>query len=623
MCGIAGIFGSGAREHRDAVGSMIASMYHRGPDAQGLYVSPSGMCVFGHSRLSILDLTEAAAQPMISPDGRYAFVYNGECYNFLELRKEFADCGENLISTGDTEVVFRLLVRKGVSILPELNAMFALALWDEQDHSLLLARDRYGQKPLYFTRIGKLVIFASEVRAILASGLIDRKADSKAIYSYLFYGAIQEPFTIVSGVSLLSPGSFMGIGSDEQEKIITYWKYPLEKKILSSLELRESFTRAVKRHFVSDVPLGLFLSGGIDSSSLVAAAVHGKESHIHALSVVFPGQPSQSEENYAAIIADRYKIDHRVIPITGDEMLKLLPGALDAMDQPTVDAINTYIVSYAAHQAGLKVALSGLGGDEFFGGYPSFSDVPRMLNLRRLFAPFRNQIASLFTRYDPFAIKASKLARLFDISVNLLSAYLVRRMVFSSRQIKLMAPEFAVFGCSSGLSEEFINGLKEIISKRDPHDAIGLLEMRMYMGQMLLRDADVMGMAHGLEIRLPFLDTEFSSDALELEPQVRIPRSGRPKWRFVEAMGDWLPEDIGKRKKMGFILPLNEWMQHELKKEVEEGMHELAHTYRPIQESMVSDLWEQFCSQPQKIGWARPWALFVLGRYLKKHRLNM
>ena len=622
MCGIAGILGQGVAKHVETVEKMAAAMAHRGPDGEGIYVSPSGACVLGHRRLAILDLSDAAAQPMVSNNGRWALVYNGECYNYRELRDDLCAKGEVFRSSGDTEVVFRLLAREDPqTAIPRMNAMFALALWDESKQTLLLARDRYGQKPFYYARVGKLLLFASEIRALLASGLIARRADPAAIRSYLSYGAVQEPQTIVAGVALLAPASSVTFEPNGIEKHNIFWLPPTKKIDLSPEDLRASFFAATRRHLVSDAPLGLFLSGGIDSAATVAAAAGSDGSHVKTLSVVFPEQPGQSEAKYAAVIARKAGTDHTEVPITGGQMLRMLPEALDAMDQPSGDGINTYIVSHAARLVGLKVALSGLGGDELFAGYSSFYDVAWMLRARRLLGPVRKPAASLLERYAPFRIHMSKIVDLLDAPPSVLSSYLTRRRVFSSRQIQKMAPGLARCGWESGLEDSFYQLLETLGAGHTVQDIVGLVEMRAYMGQTLLRDSDVMGMAHGLEIRMPFLDNDFSSSALMLEVAARTPRA-HPKWRFVEAMRSYLPGDIVNRAKQGFTLPFKEWMLGELKDEITEGLHALLRTCPAMKPNVLLGLWERFIAQPEKVGWYRPWTLFVLGRYLRNHRLE-
>jgi asparagine synthase (glutamine-hydrolysing) len=559
---------------------------------------------------------------MLSADKRWAFVYNGECYNFRDLRNTLADEGEEFRSSGDTEVVMRLLGLEGASALARMNAMFALALWDEWEQTLLLARDRYGQKPLYYTRVGKLILFASEVRTLLASGMVPRKADPAAIRSYLAYGAVQGHRTIVSGISLLPPASYALFEPDGKERRGTFWSYPIEKKSFSVEELRSSFTSAVQRHLISDAPIGIFLSGGIDSSAIVAAAACEVGERVKTLSVVFPEQRDYSEEEYATTMALRAGTDHSTIPVTGAEMRRMLPHVIDSMDQPTGDGFNTYLVSHAARQSGLKVALSGLGGDELFGGYSSFRDVPRILHGRRLLGPFRKLIACISLALGSRSKRLDKMIEILDAPADLLPSYLAKRRVFSSRQMYRMAPELFNRGWDSCFDADFYHLLERLVDGRAIEDAVGILEMRAYMGQTLLRDSDVMGMNHGLEIRIPFLDTEFSSQVLQLDSTTRQRRTC-PKWRFVEAMGKELPGIIVNRPKQGFTLPFKDWMLNELKEEITEGILALLHACDKMRKDSVCGLWDEFCNKPQRIGWYRPWILFVLGRYLQKHGLEL
>ena len=621
MFGIAGIIGPGACEYRQAIQKAVDSMAHRGPDGEGFYVSPSGNCVLGHRRLSILDLSDTASQPMLSDNGNSVLVYNGECYNFQELRKNLQTKNLNFKSTGDTEVVLKLLEIEGEKALEKLNAMFALALWNERKQSLLIARDRYGQKPLYFARFGEMLIFASEIRALLASGLIERKADLMSIHSYLAYGAVQEPDTIVSGVSILAPAGFMLCHSDGTQSSNYYWKYSKQQNVLSPEQLKERFISAVKRHLISDAPLGVFLSGGIDSSSIVAAASNNKNNQIKTLSVIFPEQPDKSEKMFADLMAQRTRTEHYQVPVTGQKMLQILPKALDAMDQPTTDAINSYIIAHAASQTGLKAVLSGVGGDELFGGYHLFSDIPKMLLIRKFLSFARIPTACMIEKYAIGGPKSAKLVDFFDAPANLHNHYLAWRRIFSWRQIKKLTPKLTKSKWDHALNPTCLSELQNITNKHDIHDAIGQLEMRTYMNQMLLRNSDIMGMANSLEIRSPFLDAEFSESALNLESKSRIPNK-QTKWRFVQAMEDLLPQNIAKRRKQGFTLPFEKWMQCELKTEVTDGINSLLHSCSCMQKDALTDISRRFCSQPQKTGWLRPWSLYVLGRYLERNKLG-
>ena len=622
MCGIAGIAGAEANQHRGALKRMVEALAHRGPDGAGFYEAPSGQCLLGHRRLAILDLSSAAEQPMSCAGGRFTLSYNGECYNYRQIQQELRQQGESFSSTGDTEAVLRCLARHGPESLTKFNAMFALVLWDEQEGILLLARDRFGQKPIYYTQVDTLLIFSSEIRSLLASGLIKRTIDPEGLNSYLSYGAVQGPKTIVKDVALLPPASTLQWRSGKKMQISRYWTPPRNKNDYLQKELTESFSSAVEKHMISDVPVGLFLSGGIDSSAITAAAVASAQSSVNTINVVFPDQPDLCESSYAAKMSRFAGTCHQEIPVTGNDMLGMLGESLAAMDQPTGDAINTYIVSHAAHQAGLKVALSGLGGDELFGGYPAFRDVPRMLQYKYLPGFLRKTGKDLLGKWDLFNIKCGKLADFFEAPQDILSSYLVRRRVFSSRQIKKIIPDLSNNHWNPGINPELLSDLHRMVQDRPAPDAVGLLEMRTFMEQTLLRDSDVMGMAHGLEIRLPFLDREFADCCLTLPAGVRKPRA-TAKWYFVEAMKDRLPEEIFQRPKRGFTLPLKNWMLKELRREIPEGLRLLSERCGVVRYDTLEHIWSRFCQFPNKIGWFRPWSLFVLGRFLDRHNLKM
>lgn len=634
MCGIAGIVGPGAGQQVQALRRMIDAMAHRGPDGEGVYSAPSGACLLGHRRLAILDLSEAAAQPMVSDDGRSALCYNGECYNFRDLRPALDRDGIAFHSTGDTEVLLRMLSREGARSLPRLNAMFAFAFWDESNRRLLLARDRFGQKPLYYAVAMGCLVFASEMRALLASDLIERLVSPQAIQGYLGYGAVQGPETIVEGVRLLPAATYLEWNGSAASPAIAdsaspavlpapvrYWTPPADKRTCDGDELRDLFTNAVARHLISDAPVGVFLSGGIDSSAIAAAAARGAGRRVISLSVVFPDQPALSEHVWARRMAGHAGTDHREIELTGRDMLELLPRALDAMDQPTVDGVNTFVVSHAARAAGLKVALSGLGGDELFGGYPAFRDIPRLSRLGAIPGWMRGALAGSLRAADPFGRKVSKLADLLQAVDNPVESYLVRRRLFSLDQSRRLVPALDDPAIRFGIPVAELERLDTLCSERPLPDAVGLLELGTYMQQMLLRDSDVMGMANSLEIRVPFLDADFAERVLSLDPSARTP--GRvPKWRFVEAMGDWIPRENVERPKQGFTFPFAEWMRNELRDRAEEGIRYLMKNSAVFDSTLVRRFWTRFLERPDGVGWSRPWSLFVLGNYLLRHRLH-
>ncbi len=622
MCGIAGIAGNRVGEHRDSVQRMLGALAHRGPDGSGLWVSPSDQCVFGHRRLAILDLSAAAAQPMCTPDDRFVLSYNGECYNYRDLRRELQAQGIHIHSSGDTEVLLHFLARRNREGLNSLNGMFALALWDERESRLLLARDPFGQKPLYWCAFEEGVLFASEVRAILASGLVARRLDPISLESFLCHGAVQGPDTLVSGVRLLPRGSTLVWQRGKQPVVTPYWQPPQEQRTSSPQEVRESFFAAVERHLISDVPTGVFLSGGVDSSAVAAAAARSVGAGVTSLSVVFPDQPRESEAEHARRMAQKAGTRHIEIPVTGADMLAILEQSLAGMDQPTIDAVNTYIVSRVARQAGLTVALSGLGGDELFGGYPSFSSVPRLVGLRRALGLVRRPAGWLLSNSSLFSRRWGKIADLLEAPPGVVPAYAVRRRLFSSRQVRALAPRLEAKGWLSGRNPERMRELEELVAGRALPDAVGHLELEWYMGQTLLRDSDVMGMACSLEIRCPFLDKDFAELVLAQPPRVREFKGVR-KWLLIEALGDCLPEANWRRPKRGFTLPWQTWMLGPLRSSIEGELNGLGGLSSVFDRRRLAELWSRFQAAPEEIGWSRPWAFYVLGVYLRQHKLTL
>jgi len=598
---------------------MLQAMAHRGPDGDGLWVSPSGQCVLGHRRLAILDLSDSATQPMATRDDAFVLSYNGECYNFASLRRELEHRGESLHSTGDTEVVLKLIASEGTTSLLKLNGMFALAFWDEHAGRLLLARDRFGQKPLYWARFEDGIIFASEVRALLASGLVPRNISRQGVLGFLAHGAVQGPDTIVENVWLLPRASSLSMRTGETPQVGQYWRPSHEQRPLSSADLRESFLKAIRRHLVSDVPVGVFLSGGIDSSIIAAAACHEAGPGVTSLTVVFPDQRAQCEAEYARRAARQAGTRHVEVPVGDREMLDLVNEAVSCLDQPSIDGVNTFIVSRAARRADLRVALSGLGGDELFGGYSTFQDVPRVARLMRwggLIKPFEHAVG----RWGSWDRRWSKVAEMLAAPPGLIQAYMNRRRLFCSQHLRALMPQWCDGRWQSGVSEWRDEELIASIQDQHPLDAITRLELDVYMGQTLLRDTDVMGMANSLEIRVPFLDADFSELALSLPSEARTRRPGA-KWLLIEAFRDWLPRENWDRPKQGFALPWQDWMLGELRSRIAAGLDVLTDCIEPFAADAVRHLWSEFQRNPAKVGWSRPWSLFVLGDYVARHQL--
>lgn len=622
MCGLCGIVGPRTGEAAPVVDAMSAALAHRGPDGQGRYLAPSGACTLGHRRLAVIDLTAASSQPMLAEGGRSALAWNGELYNFRELRDELRRDGVEFRSNGDSEVVLRALLKWGEEALPRLNGMFALAYWDDENRALLLARDRFGQKPLYLARSGEHLLFASELRALLNSGRVERRLDEQGLLGYLCYGSVPGPGTLVRGVRHLEPGHVLRWSPGSEESVREFTPWPREKRPLEPMELREELRAAVRRHLVSDVPAGVFLSGGLDSASIAALAATSGSGRIATFTLAFRGESLEDESEDARDTATHLGTEHREVDITCDWVRQHLPDALKASDQPSGDGLNTWLVARAAREAGLTVALSGLGSDELFGGYRTFVDAPRMSLARRAAGPVSGLIggaAALAGGSSPR--RAGRIADLMSAPSGLLEAWLVRRRVLSGAQIRALMPGPDTQGWVSGLSGARAARLASAIDGLPPLDAVSRLELQVYMADTLLRDADAMGMAHALEIRMPFLDERFASAALALPASSRRLRT-RPKATLYEAVRDLLPASLARRPKRGFTLPLSAWMRGSLATEVREGLEKLGDAGGPLSRDGILGLWKEFLRRPSDIGWFRPWMLFVLGTWLDRHEIR-
>lgn len=604
MCGIVGISGHDARVSRPLIERAVADIAHRGPDGHGLHVAPSGDCVLGHCRLAILDLSPAGNQPMLSPDGNFALAYNGECYNHRDLRKRM---GGEFRSSSDTETVLHWLMQHGEKGLADLRGMFALALWDEQRGRLLLARDRFGIKPLYYCRDdANHLLFASEVRALTGTRRVISQVEPRALAHFLLYGFVGEPETMITGVSAVPPGGWIEWqAADGRLRSGSFASatqgFDAEPKN-DPREMRERFKAAVTSHLLSDVPVGAFLSGGVDSSA-IAAALADCGIVPRTLSVTFPDVPTACEGKQAAAWARRIGALHTEVPFAADDVLKLLPQALAAQDQPTIDAVNTFVVAKAARDAGLKVALSGLGGDELFGGYPVFRDLPRQQRLQRMPRPIRTALGASIEHVAPrFWRRPHKVADILRHGNSLTDHYACRRRLFSPHQLNalLRMPVDATAIKPSPPPETW-----------PVADAVSALDLRFYMRRQLLRDSDAMSMAHAVELRVPFLDTDFAHYVQGLGPTARDGKS-----MFMRECHDYLPPDIANRPKRGFTMPFETWLRTSLREVVQARLQTLCDDLPSLNGNAVQKLWNHFLRYPDQVGWSRPWALFCLGEYV-------
>jgi len=617
MCGICGIYQERAGDpavFRAGAARMATCLAHRGPDDEGVWADPGGRIALGNRRLAIIDLSPAGHQPMADPTGDVVLTYNGEIYNFRDLRAELAAGGYAFRGHSDTEVILALYLRDGVEVCRRLRGMFALAIWDARTQQLVLARDRLGIKPLYYAHRESRWVFASEIRAIRASGLLDLRVDHAALAAFLRLGSVPAPMTAFEGVEELPPAHVLTV-TGGRAALHRYWDLPApgagpEEPAAAAREIRNRFREAVTTHLVSDVPLGVFLSGGVDSAAIVAMMREAGHDRIRTFSITFP-EREFDEGADAARLAARYQTDHTASEVRGEDLAADLDRIIAAMDQPTVDGVNTYYVSRVTRQSGTIVALSGLGGDELFCGYPSFQLAPRVLAWQR--AAGRVALARPVLAAALAAIPSPRSAKLRESlggAPTIQSAYLaVRGLLSHDEAVDLLAPG-PLLDAARDLDAAAALGALAPEMPADPVAATGLLELRGYMHNQLLRDTDVMSMAHSLEVRVPFLDHPLVEFAVGLSGRFRG-NGHPPKWLLRKALGDLVPPETGRTKR-GFTFPLGRWLGGPLRPRVEEALHDGAGVFRP---EAAARLLAQV--DRGRAHWSRLWALVVLVLWLR------
>jgi asparagine synthase (glutamine-hydrolysing) len=650
MCGIAGLIGVSPEVAREIAPRLLEALRHRGPDDHGITEVPDPQgkappAILVHRRLSILDLSPAGHQPMqdhpADPKEKPNWiVYNCEIFNFADLHPELRERGWPCRTRCDTEVILNGYRVWGESCVEQFRGMFAWCLMDTEQGIAWFARDRLGIKPLYFCRPeGGGLIFASEVRSILAAGpeMVPPHVSRTALESFLAQGAVFGYQSIIDGIQMLEPGESMF--ADWSGNIISrrkYWQIPSvaedgngdgwhgskgRKRAVE--ELHETLRRAVDLRMISDVPLGLFLSGGIDSGGLATVATEVAGHDVQTISIGFD-QPEFDETDAARAVAQQLGTKHRAIQLTGQDMLSQLPKVLAAIDQPTVDGFNTYFVSGAARQAGLTVALSGLGGDELFGGYASFTDVPRALKWRNRLRWTGHRgidlLSELFRKSGRrSAVKAAEmLAR--DPSV--VQMYLLRRELFlrSERRELHLLPEGS--DPSSGMPSATVAELIKQTQDLDVPNQLSRLESTAYMRHMLLRDADVFSMIHGLEVRVPLLDHKLVELIATMPGSWKRP-DPRPKPLLIDAVGPRLPQSVYTTPKKGFTFPWDAWLRGPLQQRAAVAMNH-ASVWRELglHPSAPPRLWRRFLSGDRRVAALQVLAMVVLEDFATRHKLR-
>lgn len=593
MCGIAGIYSLG--EIKSTL--PIEKLRHRGPDAMQEWWSKDRRVWFGHTRLAIVDLRPESNQPMVDTATGNVIVFNGEIYNHQEIRNHPQLQQVNWQGSSDTETILVGYSILGKQIVSLLKGMFAFVIWDEINRQLFAARDCFGIKPFYYTYRSNVWCFSSETRILENEGI-----SKEGLSLYLRYGACQDEQLLLAGVKVLPSGCTLTINSQNNPRIEKYWannNLDLKGDITAEaakFEIRKALEVSVREHLLADVPVASFLSGGIDSSIVTALAAKYYPGTLKTFSLGF-AQESFDETAIAKKVADKWSTEHTRIELEPSDVCKWVEESVASMDLPSVDAINTYIISKAVRLHSVKVALSGLGGDEIFGGYPSFKDA-RYLRLLSFLPTFIGENIGKFN--DKFA----KVANIAGQRVSLQTAALNRRVMIGDRDLELFGlptPAFTEHG------EFFVDSFGEI----------SWAELRGYMQNILLRDTDQMSMAVSLETRVPFLDRELVELCLSLSEKAKRPTQ-ETKSLLLEACRDLLVPEVYQRQKQGFALPMDSWLRNELQDFSIEGLT-IVSKHFPEFEQLIKKFHAEFINK--KLSWPRLWLWVVLGHWLAKRNL--
>ncbi len=642
MCGIAGIIGSIDPELEQSLDVMLSAQVHRGPDDSGLYRSGGDPGVLlGFRRLAILDLSSDGHQPMVDERSGNVIVFNGEIYNFAELRRTLQDEGETFRSKCDTEVLLRAYTRYGTDVLRRIRGMFAFAIYDPRHHTVFLARDRLGIKPLYYAQVrrpsGSALLFASELRSLLATNLIPRHADPIALSTYLWNGFVVGPNTMVTGISLLPAGTCMTleIGENKLRKE-RYWSLgPRAPRSVeyAKQELESELLTAAKQHLISDVPLGIFLSGGVDSSAVAALAVRSGAENIKTFHIGFD-EAGFDESRYARLVADALHTEHAEFRLTQSVFVAQFEQALNSLDQPTLDAINTYFVSRVVREAGFTVALAGTGGDELFGGYESFRNMPKAKRAARAIRSLPVNAVNramnfgmnlLFARGDsaPPQTRWAKLGALLGTGGNELSLYQIFYALFTPEFLAALEGENAMSLAPYGLTSEIRSELTGMASGLTSLSSTSVFELALFLGERLLRDSDAASMAVSLELRVPLLDHRVVEAAQAAPDSLRFSPVGKKQLLKSLAMPN-LDQSIFDRPKAGFVLPIAVWAKDKLAGDIEATFADRALVESVgLQPDTLQRLWRAFMAGAPGMYWSRVWAPYVLLNWCRTHRITL
>jgi asparagine synthase (glutamine-hydrolysing) len=593
---------------------MTNKLAHRGPDFGSTFIDET--IALGHRRLSILDTSNAGAQPMWDSTERYVIVYNGEIYNYQQLKQRLPHI--SFKSSSDTEVILESFVKFGVSVFNELNGIFAFVIYDTKSKNIWVVRDRFGIKPLYYSQKNQSIYFASELKALIASGDIATTPSDTAIYSYLLYGSVWGNQSILSEVSELPAGPYLSSESGNIEIVqynTFYQNVPISSLSYDDIvsKTRNLLFESVESQLISDVPLGAFLSGGIDSSAIVAIMSHVNPKNVNTFSIGFK-EEKFDETPFANIISKKFKTNHTRKELSADEFLNFLPAALEAMDTPTIDGLNTYVVSKLTKENGLTVALSGLGGDELFCGYSQFHRFKKHKesNLWKIPRGVR-ALAGAFVKtnlLNPSSYRKKNYITIpkFDLS----NVYPIYRRLYDPSIINRIS--------KLNFDYPVLNYLKEnekYWQNLPTFSQYSLAEMTQYTKYMLLKDTDQFSMASSLEVRVPFFDNNLVNAVIGIPDSMKF-KQNRSKDLLLKIMGNDLPEEIYNRNKMGFTLPWEEWLRGPLKNFVTVHFSQFA-SRGLLDHTFLNDLLYTFMKGTPTVSWSMIWSIAVLDYWLERN----
>lgn len=622
MCGIAGILNFRNQTNDPAlIRKMTTAMQHRGPDAECFF--NDGPLDFGHLRLSIIDLSTAANQPFSDNSGRYTIVFNGEIYNYKEVKAMLPEYAWQ--TSGDTEAILAAYIKWGPDCLKYLRGMFALAIWDHREKELFLVRDRMGVKPLYFFKDEERILFASEVRGILATGLVPKKVSNAALIEYFSYQSVSYPYSPIEGIFQLEAGAWMKVSNGRIEKKV-YWDMLIQRpdfdfndRSATQRKIRDLMLQSVERRLVSDVPVGAFLSGGIDSSAVVGLMAEAGAARPNTFNISFE-EKEYDESAYADIVAKKFNTIHTQILLKPTVFLDELQNGLNALDTPSGDGINTYIVSKAIRGKGMTVALSGAGGDELFAGYPFFEQYRNLRSKGLLWAMpagLRRMMAGLVPGGQQG--KRGRMAQLLSLpSSSIDQVYPILRQIISPRELRNLTGLENGHPVPTAVQTELTSRLADL-SKLPLYSQVSASEYLGYTQHTLLKDTDQMSMAVSLEVREPFFDQDLVEFVLNVPDDIKKPVY--PKSLLVESLKPLLPDEIVFRKKQGFLFPWNIWLKNDLRSFCDKHIRNMADRSFINGKGLI-DYWQRFLNGDENTRWAEIWLFVVLEYWLERNQIG-